>query len=339
MLSVFVYQLRQRTPELVTILAVIAAIAAIELRHAAIHLSPAAKVWTTNSNASYPRVMYDSEGERLVIDKKPVRIISQTLGSDELLFGVCAGGRLVGASSAALDERYSNVVQQVRLRSLPLVENAEQAVALRPDIVFVASYSSAEQVDLLRATGIGVFRLSNFDRIEGIMGNIRAVGYAVGEDSCARKLVAEMKQRIDAIARRVPTRRRPRVMMYGTAGYTEGANTLIDEVFKVVGARNVAAEHGVVGSTRINAEAITLWQPDYLMIGAAREDFDRVRRAMLADPAIANSPAGRAGRIILIEDRYILCVSQYIVNSIEALAHGLYGNGLAVSPDKTSRGG
>jgi iron complex transport system substrate-binding protein len=322
-----------------TILAVLAAIAAIELRRAAIHLSPAPKAWATNSNSSYPRMMYNSAGERLVIDKKPVRIVSQTLGSDELLFGVCAGGRLVGASSAALDERYSNVAQQVRLRALPLVENAEQAVALRPDILFVASYSSAEQVDLLRATGIGVFRLSNFDRIEGIMGNIHAVGYAVGEDRCARDLVAEMKQRIAAIARLVSARCVPRVMMYGTAGYTEGSNTLIDEVFSMVGARNVAAEHGVVGSTRINAEAITLWQPDYLVIGAAREDFDRVRRAMLADPAIANSPAGRAGRIILIEDRYILCVSQYIVNAIEALAHGLYDNSPAVSPDKASRGG
>jgi iron complex transport system substrate-binding protein len=339
MLGGFVYWLRRRAPELITILGVLAAIAAIEIRHAAIHLSPAPKVWTINSNASYPRVMYDSAGERLVIDKKPVRIISQTLGSDELLFGICAGDRLVGASSAALDERYSNVAQQVRLRSLPLVETVEQAVALRPDIVFVASYSSAEQIDLLRATGMEVFRLSNFDRIEGIMSNIRAVGYAVGEDRCAHSLVAEMKQRIDVISRLIPTRRVPRVMMYGTAGYTEGTNTLIDEVFNVVGARNVASEHGIVGSTRINAEAITLWQPDYLVIGAAREDFDRVRRLMLANPAIANSSAGRAGRIILIEDRYVLCVSQYIVNAIEALAHGLYGNRLAVSSDKTSRGG
>ena len=246
MLGVIVYRLRQRAPEVMTILGVLAAIAAIELRHGSIHLSPAAKAWTTNSNASYPRVMYDSSGEQLVIDKKPVRIVSQTLGSDELLFGVYAGGRLVGASSAGLDERYSNVAQQVRLRSLPLVESVEQAVALYPDIVFVGSYSSAEQVDLLRATGMGVFRLSNFDRIEGIMCNIRAVGYAVGEDRCARNLVAEMKQRIDAISRLISTRRMPRVMVYGTAGYSEGTNTLIDEVFNVVCARNVAAEHGIV---------------------------------------------------------------------------------------------
>ena len=76
---------------------------------------------------------------------------------------------------------------------------------------------------------------------------------------------------------------------------------------------------------RISAEAITLWQPDFLVVGAPREAFDSVRRAMLSNPAIANSPVGRARRIILIEDRYILCVSQYFVAAIEALARGLYG--------------
>ncbi len=335
----FTYRLRQRAPELITLVCLLVAIAAIELRRAAIHLSPAPKASTLSPRASYPRVMYDSTGGRLVIDKKPARIASQTLGSDELLFGVCAGNQVVAASSAALDTRYSNVAAAVASRRLPITKNSEQVVSLRPDLVFVASYSAAEQVELLRSTGVPVFMIGNFDRIDGIIGNVRAVGYAVGEDRCAADLIAEMKRRIDAVKCVVSMQHyAPRLMMYGTAGYTDGANTLIDEVFHVAGARNVATEHGVVGSTRISAEAIALWQPDYLVIGAAREDFDRVRRAMLSDPAIANSPAGRARRIILIEDRYILCVSQYIVNAIEALAGGLYGNVPAKSHDTATRG-
>ncbi len=312
----------------------LAAIAAIELRHATIHLAPAPRAYTISSSASYPRTLWDSSDERLVIARKPSRIVSQTLGSDEILFGVCAGDRVVGASTAALDARYSNVAKEVSARKLPIIKNSEQVAELRPDLVFVASYSSAEQVELLRSTGVPVFRLSNFDHIGGILGNIRAVGYAVGDDRCAASLIREMRRRIDTVARLAASRHTaPRVMMYGTAGYTEGAGTLIDEIFHVVGARNVAAEHGVVGSTRIDAEAITLWQPDYLVIGAPREDFDRVRRMMLSNPAIANTPAGRNGKIILIEDRYILCVSQFIVPAIEALARGLYGDAGVPSPD------
>jgi iron complex transport system substrate-binding protein len=146
----------------------------IELRQSSFRLSPEPRIWSQQSGiADYPRVIYDSSGQRLVIPRRPLRIVSQTLGSDEVLFGVCAGDRLVGVSPAALDERYSNVADRVQFRRLPSIKSTEQVVQLRPDIVFVASYSSAEQIELLRAAGITVFRLANFDRIEGIMSNVR----------------------------------------------------------------------------------------------------------------------------------------------------------------------
>jgi len=322
-----VNRIRRHAPELTTLLAIAVAVLAIEVRRARISLSPLPSAWSISAEAKYPRSMVDSSGNELVISQRPKRVVSQTLGSDELLFGVCAGDQIVGASTAALDERYSNVADQVRARKLPLIKNSEQVVELSPDIVFVASYSSAEEVELLRSTGVAVFRLSNFDHLDGIMSNIRAVGYATGDDSCATKLIDEMKDRIAAVGRYAETRYlRPRVMLYGTSGYTQGANTLFDDMVHAVGACNVAAEHGVSGSTRISAEAISLWQPDFLVIGAPREDFDKVKQAMLSNPAIANSPAGRAGRIIMIEDRYILCVSQYIVPAIEGLARGIYSS-------------
>lgn len=321
-----VLRLERRGPELITIMALAIAIVSIELRRATIHLSAEPQAWSIEPGAGYPRVLYDSSGNKLLIAFRPARIVSQTLGSDELLFGVCASDRLVGVSSAALDGRYSNVADRVRSRSLPTVKNVEQVVELRPDIAFVASYSAAEQVELLRSTGIAVFRLSNFDRIAGIISNIRAVGYAVGEDRCAADLVGRMKERLDEIALEAASHSsRPRVMLYDPSGYTAGSNTLVDEMLRRVGARNVAAEHGIQGSTRISAEAVTLWQPDFLIAGAARGEFEQVRQSLLADPALARSPAGRSGRIIMIDDRFLLCVSQYIVPAMEEMVEGLYG--------------
>lgn len=318
--------LKRRGPELITVVALIAVVVAIELRRQAIRLSAQPREWTSAGTLSYPRLVRDSSNNPLVIAALPRRIVSQTLGSDELLFGVCAADRLVGVSSVARDGRYSNVADQVRSRSLPTVKNIEQIVELRPDLVFVASYSVAEQVELLRSTGITVFRLSNFDHIGGIMSNIRTVGYAVGEDQCATNLASRMEERINKIAAQAASHpSRPRVMLYDPSGYTAGANTLIDEILRRVGARNVAAEHSIQGSTRISAEAIALWQPDFLVAGAARGEFDQVRQSLLAQPAIANSPAGRPGGIIIIDDRFLLCVSQYIVSAMEKLEEGLYG--------------
>jgi iron complex transport system substrate-binding protein len=201
--------LRRRAPELITGLAITIAIFVIELRRATIRLSPEASEWITPQSKNYPRTMRDSSGKTLFIMTRPRRLVSQTLGSDELLFGVCAGKQMVGVSPIALGEQYSNVADRVRALSLPIVESVEGAVELRPDMVFVASYSSAEQVELLRSTGIVVFRLSNFDQIAGILSNIRAVGYAVGEEACAAALVSRIEARLEEIrARTADTRGR-----------------------------------------------------------------------------------------------------------------------------------
>jgi iron complex transport system substrate-binding protein len=179
----------------------------------------------------------------------------------------------------------------------------------------------------LRSTGIGVFRLSNFDQIKGILNNIRAVGYAVGEDRCADALVRRIKQRISQIVHFDAVHTvRPRALLYDPSGYTAGTGTLVDEMLHVVGARNVAAEHGIRGNTRISAEAVALWQPDFLITGASRDEFKQARRALMSEPAIANSPAGRTNRIIVIDDRFLLCVSQYFVSAVQALSDGLYGD-------------
>jgi iron complex transport system substrate-binding protein len=301
------------------------AVAAIELRREAINLSPQAQQWTPARDERYPRILKDSSGDTVIMTTPPQRIASETLGSDEVVFGVCAGDRVVGVSSVALDDRYSNIAEQAKARSLPTLETVEQTVELQPDLVFVASYSSAEKVELLRSTGIAVFRLSDFDHINDIIGNIRTVGYAVGEDRCAANLANGIEKRLAAIASETARySSRPRAILYDSSGYTAGTGTLIDEMLHRIGARNVAAEHGIHGSTRISAEAISLWQPDFIIAGAAHGEFDRVRQALLSDPAIANSPAGRSGGIIIIDDRFLLCVSQYFVPAMEGMAEGLY---------------
>jgi iron complex transport system substrate-binding protein len=308
---------------------VLLAIVGIEMRRQPIRLSPEGQRWLPpEASPSYPRTIFDSADTRLTISVRPRRIVSETLGSDELLFGTCSAHQLVGVSSNARDPLYSNVVEESRARHLPSIKTVEQIVELRPDLVFVASYSSAEQVELLRSTGINVFRLSNFDRIQDIKGNIRAIGYATGNDKCAAALVEKMNQsleRVAVVAATASSERAPRLMEYGTSGYTAGAHTLIDEMFRVVGARNVSAEHGVSGSLRISSEAVALWQPDFIVAGAPHGESEQVRQALLSDPAIANSQAARNDRLIIIDDRFLLCVSQFIVPAIEQLAKSLRG--------------
>jgi len=280
---------------------------------------------------SFPRQVRDGSGQPVTIEARPRRIVSQTLGTDEILLAICSPERIVGLGKFALDPKYSNVVEQARAVGSPVVQNTEEILQLKPDLVFVASYSRAEIVEQLQSAGARVFRLANFESIEGIKQNIRAVGQATGDDERAEALVAQVERELSAIRARVPAgSKRPRVMSYSPSGSTAGANTLFDEVLRTVGATNVVAENGVEGFRKISAEQIAEWQPDFIVVGAEANKLEETRQQLLANPAVAATGAARAGRIIMIENRSFLTVSHNVVNLVRALADGLYSD----SPDK-----
>lgn len=279
-------------------------------------------------SASFPRQVRDGSGQPVTIDVFPRRIVSQTLGTDEILLAICSPNRIVGLGRFALDPKYSNVVEQARAADAPVAHNTEEILQLKPDLVFVASYSRAEIVQQLQSAGARVFRLADFNSIEDIKQNIRAVGQATGDDERAEALVAQMELELDAIHARVSAvgNKRPRVMSYSPSGSTAGADTLFDEILRTAGATNVVAENGIEGFRKINAEQVAEWQPDFIVVGADANKFEETKQQLLANPAVAATKAARAGRIIMIENRNLLTVSHNIVNLVRTLVEGLYAD-------------
>lgn len=297
--------------------------------------SPSPETATDSAHATadhpqtpYPRTLRDAGGNHLIIRQRPARIASQTLGTDEILLAICRPERIVAFSRFALDPKYSNVADEARAAGAPAVQNAEDILQLNPDLIFVARYSRAEAIEQLQAAGAPAFRFANFDRIEDIKTNIRTVGHASGDDQQAESLVGRMNDRLASIRARIPQGiERPRVMTYGSAGYTAGANTLFDDIIRHAGGTNVAAERGIGGFGKISAEQLLEWQPDFIVVGANRGEFEKVRQQLLANPAVATTNAARAGRVIIMDNRYFLTVSHHVVRAVEALAAELYAPG------------
>ena len=278
------------------------------------------------ASAGFPRQIKDAGGNVLTIPARPQRIVSQTLGSDEILLALCDPARIVAISSLASNPKYSLVIEEAKGIPAQTDKGAEQIIQLKPDLIFVASYNRAETVELLKAAGAPVFRFANFDTLDDIKSNVRTLGQAIGEDDRAAALVREMEDRIKAVQARLPKRERPlRVMSYSPGGFTAGATTLFDEMIKAVGAINVSAEQGLKNFPKISAEQVLEWQPDFIVLGADQRQFDETRNRLLANPAVAATNAARAGRIVTIDNRYYLTVSHHIARTIELLADGLYG--------------
>jgi iron complex transport system substrate-binding protein len=275
----------------------------------------------------FPRELHDAKGETVVITNRPQRIVSQTLGTDEILLAICPLERIAALSILAEDGNYSNMVEQAQQVSGRATEGAEQILQLKADLIFVASYSRAETVRLLQESKAPVFRFANFNSIADVISNIRTVGYATGCDAEAERLIQQMNDELAELRARVPQNQSPlRVMSYDRTGYTAGVNTLFDDVVRAAGAINASAEKGITGFAKISVEKIAEWQPDVIVGGANRGEIEKVRKQFLSNPVIAASRAGRAGRIIVIDNRRFLTVSQYVVREVEDLSNGLYGN-------------
>jgi iron complex transport system substrate-binding protein len=310
----------------VLIAALALAVAGIEIMRRLTH--PADTITTIPAAAPFPRELRDAKGETLILDHEPQRIVSQTLATDEILLAICPPERIVALSSLAEDGDYSNIVDEARRIPNRTTESPERILQLKPDLIFVASYNRAETVELLKASKAPVFRFANFDSIADIQSNIRTAGYATGMDDAAEKLIRKMDEDLAAVRARVLKSESPlRVMSYDRPGFTAGSNTLFDDVVRAAGAVNVCAEQGIKGFAKVNSEKILEWQPDFLITGATRGREKSARDRLLEDPAIATSRAGRAGRIIVIDNRRFLTVSHHVARFVEELANGLHGDG------------
>jgi iron complex transport system substrate-binding protein len=268
----------------------------------------------------FPRTLRDALGDVLVIPAPPQRIVSQTLGTDEILFAICPAARIAGISTLALDETYSNVLAQARASGAPAILGAEQVLRLKADLIFVASYSRAEIIEVLRASRAPIYRFANFDRLDDVKINVRLVGRAIGEDAAADALVATMERRLTALAARVKPGPRPVVMSYSGDGYTAGANTLFDDEIRAAGGINATAAHGVDGFARVSAEQLLQWNPDIIVAGAKPGQEQMVREHLLQNPAVAATRAARTGGIVTMPARQFEAASQYVVDAAETLS-------------------
>ena len=270
----------------------------------------------------FPRTVIDGAGRSVRLAARPVRIVSQSLASDEMLLPMVDAGRLVGLSSLSRDAKYSNVVAEAARHPAPSIESAEDILRLQPDLIFVTTYSRAEVVQVLESTGAPVYRLANFDDLDGVMTNLRRIGAAVGEEAAAERMAAEMQRRLAAVAARRAGRPPLRVLSF-SGGFTAGRGTTFDDIVRHANAVNEAAARGLEKFPRLSQEQVLAWNPDVLVAGALPGEADGVRRQLLAGPGVGQTTAARRNQIVLIESRRLLAVSPHVVEAVEQLADSL----------------
>lgn len=262
----------------------------------------------------------DGAGNVVTLTKKPVRIISLTLGTDEILLDLAGPERLLGVTYLASDASTSNIADHPDLTKVENVVEAdpEQIIALEPDLVFVASFTDPAVIEQLEDAGLTVFVVGFFDSIGGIQTNILSIGKLVGELDQAQAMVDDMDTRLGEIAQTVAEAdEQPTVLYLASDGWTAGSGTTVDDIIRHAGGVNVAAD--LISWNQIGEETILEFNPDAVLLSTYVPDDEFVNNPVFAElSAIANE------RVFAISDAQMSAVSHYIVLGVESLAKLLY---------------
>ncbi len=271
----------------------------------------------------------------------PQRIVSLSLTADEILLALLPPERIVALTHLADNATYSNVVAEAQAVSHRVQANAEQVIALQPDLVVVSAsaHTGGTAKSLLRQTGIPLFPLHWNESLSGIQQSIVEVGRAVGEEQKARTLVANMERRIGAVRSRVADVYRPRVLYFAPDSFTAGKKTNIDEMIMIAGGRNVAALAGIEYFRKISHETLVMMNPEVILLSHDPQATapKEVYQWLYANPALQDVAAIQQERVYTIPRPYLDGLSHHVVKGVEAMARLLHPD--AFSPASVTANG
>ncbi|MDH7498236.1 MAG: ABC transporter substrate-binding protein, partial [Syntrophomonadaceae bacterium] len=210
----------------------------------------------------------DDRGRTVELQEEPRRLVSLSPAQTEILFALGLGDRVVGVTD------YCDWPEEARRKpkiggfSSP---NLEKVVAARPDLV-VGNSMHLEAADQLEKLGIAVIILDPHS-VEGTLDSIEKLGRVTGRSEEAAQLRAAIQADLDAVRQtlaKAGKSERPRVyyeVWYGPL-MTAGPNTVIDDVIRLAGGVNVAAD-AQVEYPEYSEEVLLAKNPQVMIQGSA----------------------------------------------------------------------
>jgi iron complex transport system substrate-binding protein len=281
----------------------------------------------------YPLTLVDDAGNAVVLAAPPVRIVSQTLATDEILLSLTDKSRIIAVTTFAADNQISNIADQAADIPHKLTQNVETIISLRPDLVIVANWSDPAPVKQMRDAGVVVYLMASGVSISSIEEKIEKLALMTDEQENGRQIVTRMEKQLGAVSEKVSRlspEKRARVMDYATWGSAQGRGSSWDEIVRRAGLVDAVA--GLApdewGQVPLSKEKILQIDPDLLVLpgwvygdpGGAPAFLSRFTQ----DPVFHGLAAVRNNKVLMMPERLKSTTSQYIASAVEWLARKAY---------------
>ena len=258
------------------------------------------------SRPAFPVVITDSNGNDVVFESPPERIVAYNAVAVEILFGMGEGHRLVGTHDFVTYPPEADAVPRV---GDAFNVNGEKILEADPDLVYVFYASSYDQVKDL---GPRVLYLESPTTLDGIPERMRMWGRIVGNEAAAEGLAAAYEERLSGIVEAVSSvEKGPRVLYDVGGSWTAGPDTIIGQLLELLKAENIA--HDISGWSQISPEAVVERDPEVIITGTAQEFLD--------NPAFQGVSAVQSGSLYAVEPSGALSVfGTRFIEGVESLA-------------------
>lgn len=274
----------------------------------------------------------DATGTELRFSKKPQRIVSLNVSTDEILLDLLDGEtqRLAALSRLADDEGICGAgdkVKQVKGRAEST--NLEAVLSYQPDLVIIPDYSM-EPVRGLRSAGMKVYVCHTPNDMQGILQFIREIGAAVGEKDRGVQMAEGLQKQLDATrekALKAANGKQQKVLALSFTGPL-GMKGTFSDVCHYAGVRNALEGVDIPYQSNLSEEKMLELNPDLILTPSwdysKKGDPDDFRRRILENPTYKDMNAVKNKQVFKIHDNYLYSTSQYTVKAVEELAQLAY---------------
>lgn len=138
----------------------------------------------------------DSEGTTVHLQKKPMRILSQSLTFDTMILGIVPPERLIACNILGGDQDSSFIVEETKgiatkLKSFTLIPT-DLVLKLKPDLIILPNTAKPEMIATFRDLGYPVLVCKSPTTIEDVKENITMIARALQEEAAGAGVIAEM---------------------------------------------------------------------------------------------------------------------------------------------------
>jgi iron complex transport system substrate-binding protein len=281
---------------------------------------------TEQPGVAYPFDVTRSDGKMLTIERAPARVISLSPGATEIIFAIGAEGALVAVDNQA---DYPPAASSFSTKVDAYEPNVEAIAALDADLVIVAT-DSGGIVGALDALGIPVLFIdinTDITTVEQVLGQIALYGRIFDRAAAANELTASLQQRILDVRERADAQETAPSVYHelDSTFFSAAEQSFIGDVYRILGADNIARDGGGTPYPQLSAEAIIAANPEIIVL--ADEEFGVTVDSVRSRPGWDVIDAVRNNRIYGVDPDIISRPGPRIVDALEQLADLFYPDG------------